>query len=169
MKKIFKYVYQLFITINLYESSKKNKKIKKKGVSFFLIKSFKQAKSNKQFKIYFKKYKFKFKRLKNKSKFIGLKNKNKLICSGWIYFGVNCKWNIEEIDKKISLKGEYLLYDFETEKQFRNKGYYQLLLKVIQNKFKSKKLIIYALSHNPISNRAIQKAGFKFRNKLRKY
>ena len=76
----------------------------------------------------------KFKRFKNKSKFIGLKHKNKLICSGWIYFGNNCKWNIEEINKKISLNGECVLYDFETEKQFRNRGYYQLLLKIIQNK-----------------------------------
>ena len=169
MIKFIRYLYQYFLAINIYEYKLKNKKILRNKTQMFFINSLNQAKINKPSLEYFKKYKFKLKRFNKKSRFIGLKYKTKLICSGWIYFGNNCIWNIEEINKKISLKKERLLYDFETEKEFRNKGYYQLLLKIIQNKFIHKKLIIYALSHNPISNRAIQKAGFKFRNKLRKY
>ena len=168
MKKIFKYIYQLFISINLYESSKKNKKIKKSGIYFFLIKSFAQIKSKKQFKIYFEKNKFKLKRFNKKSNFLGLSSKNEIICSGWIYVGKKNRWNVEELNKKINLNNSYLIYDFFTEKNFRNQGYYQLLLKMIQNKFK-KKLLIYALSHNIRSINAIKKVGFKFTSKIKKY
>ena len=98
---------------------------------------------------------------------MGLKLKNEIVCSGWVYFGN--KWKIDEIDKKISLNKQYLLYDFITEKKFRNKGYYQLLLKKIQNKFQGKKLIIYALSHNNKSIRVIEKSGFNFIKALKKY
>lgn len=169
MLKFLKYLYQFFITINIYEYKSKGNKILRNRTETFFIKSVNEIKYNKQVIEYFKRYKFKLNRFKKKSKFIGLKYKNKLICSGWIFFGNNCKWNVEEINKKISLKKQYILYDFETEKELRNKGYYQLLLKFIQNKFNNKKLIIYALSHNPKSNRAIKNAGFKFKNKLKKF
>tara|TARA_B100001971_G_C18156661_1_gene518950 strand:+ start:145 stop:330 length:186 start_codon:yes stop_codon:yes gene_type:complete len=46
-------------------------------------------------------------------------------------------------------------------------GYYTLLLRIIQNKFQKKRLIIYALSHNNKSIRAIEKSGFKFIKKLK--
>ena len=98
---------------------------------------------------------------------MGLKRKNEIICSGWIYFGN--KWNVEEVNKNIFLKKQYLLYDFITEKKFRNKGFYKLLLKFIQKKFRKKKLIIYSLSHNNKSINAIKKSGFRFIKKLRKY
>ena len=111
--------------------------------------------------------KFKLDRFKKGSKFIGLKQGKEIICSGWIYFGN--EWKIEEVDKNIKLKNQYLLYDFITEKKFRNMGYYKLLLRIIQNKFKKKKLVIYALSYNSKSIRAIKKSGFKFVRELKKY
>ena len=101
-------------------------------MSLFIIKSPNEIKLNKTIKKYFKNSEFKLDRLKKKSKFIGLKQKNEIICSGWIYFGN--EWKIEEINKNIKLKNQYLLYDFITEKKFRNMGYYKLLLKIIQNK-----------------------------------
>ena len=96
-----------------------------------------------------------------------VKRRDEIICSGWIYFGN--KWKIEEIDKNIALKNQHLLYDFLTEKKFRNMGYYKLLLKIIQNKFRKKRLMIYSLSHNNKSIRAIEKVGFKLVRKLKKY
>ena len=78
-------------------------------------------------------------------------------------------WKIEEINKKIKLNKHYLLYDFITEKKFRNKGYYKLLLKIIQNKFKKRKLIIYSLSRNTKSIKAIENSGFKLINSLKRY
>ena len=167
MKKFLKLIYQFFLTIYIFESYPKYKKINKKGMSPFFVKSLKEVKVNKVIKKYFKKNKYKLDRLKNRSKFIGLKNKNEIVCSGWIYFGN--EWKIEEISRKIKLNGRYLLYDFITEKKFRNMGYYKLLLRIIQNKFRKKRLIIYSLSHNNKSIRAIEKSGFKLIKKLKKY
>ena len=164
--KLLKKIYQFFLTIYIFESYKKFKKINKKRMSLFIIKSSNEIKLNKTIKKYFKNSEFKLDRLKKKSKFIGLKQKNEIICSGWIYFGN--EWKIEEINKNIKLKNQYLLYDFITEKKFRNMGYYKLLLKIIQNKFRKKKLVIYALSHNSKSIRAIKKSGFKFVKELKR-
>ena len=167
MKKLLKSIYQFFLTVYIFESYPKFNKINKDGISIFFIKSANKAKINKTIKKYFEGDKFKLNRLKKKSKFIGLKRKNEIICSGWIYFGN--KWKIEEINKNIALKNQYLLYDFITEKKFRNMGYYKLLLQIIQNKFKTERLIIYSLSHNSKSIRAIEKTGFELIRKLKRY
>ena len=167
MKKFFKSLYQYFLTIYIFQSYLEDKKLNKYKFSFFFIKSLREVKTNKLVRKYFKNKKFKLDRFLKQSKFIGIKGKNEIICSGWIYFGN--KWNIEEIDKNIKLNNKFLLYDFFTEAKFRNKGYYKSLLKIIKNKFKKKKLIIYSLSHNKKSISAIEKSGFKFIKKLKKY
>ena len=167
IKKFFKSIYQFFLTIYIFESYSKFKKVNKNGMLTFFVKSSNEVKVNKAIQKYFEKNRFKLNRFKKKSKFIGLKRKNEIICSGWIYFGN--EWKIEEINKKIRLNKQYLLYDFITEKKFRNMGYYQLLLRIIQNKFQKKRLIIYALSNNNKSVRAIEKSGFKLIRKLKKY
>ena len=169
MKKFLKSIYQFFLTIYIFESySKFKKKVNKKGVSTFFVKSSSEVKVNKTIQKYFKKKsRFKLNRFKKKSKFIGLKRKNEIICSGWIYFGN--EFLLEEINKKITLNNQYLLYDFITEKKFRNMGYYKLLLRIIQNKFQKRRLVIYSLSNNTKSIRAIKKAGFRLKQKLKKY
>ena len=167
MKKFFKSIYQFFLTIYIFESHPKFKKVNKKKVLTFFIKSSNEVKTNKSIKKYFEKSRFKLNRFNNKSKFIGLKRKNEIICSGWIYFGN--QWKVEEINREIRLNKRYLLYDFITEKKFRDLGYYKLLLQIIQNKFRKRRLIIYALSHNNKSIRAIKKSGFKCIRKLKKY
>ena len=167
MKKLLKLIYQFFLTVYIFESYSKFNKVNKKGTSIFFVRSANKARISKITKKYFEENKFKLNRFKEKSKFIGLKRRNEIICSGWIYFGN--KWKIEEINKNIVLKNQHLLYDFITEKKFRNLGYYKLLLKIIQNKFKTKRLIIYSLSHNIKSIRAIQKVGFELTEKLKKY
>jgi len=167
MKKFLKLIYKFFLTVYIFESYTKFKKVNKNRMLFFFVKSLNEIKIDKTIQKYFEKNRFKLARFKKKSKFIGLKSKNEIVCSGWIYFGN--KWKIEEIDKKIKLNNQYLLYDFITEKKFRNMGYYKLLLKIIQNKFQKRKLIIYSLSHNNKSISAIEKSGFKFIKKLKKY
>ena len=167
MRKFLKSIYQFFLTIYIFEFYSKSEKINKKSKSFFFIKSLNDAKTNKIIKEYFEKNKFKLNRFKEKSKFIGLKKKSEIICSGWIYFGN--KWKVEEVNKNIKLNNQYLLYDFITEKKFRNMGYYKLLLRNIQMKFKKKKLLIYSLSHNNKSIRAIENSGFKLIKRLKKY
>ena len=168
MKKFLKLIYQFFIAVYLFESSSNPRGFRKKNISFVFVKSLKDTKANAALKKYFKKNKFQLKRLKKKSKFVGLISKGEIICSGWIYFGKD-EWNITEINKKIKLDNQYLLYDFITGVKFRNMGYYRLLLKIIQNKFQRKKLMIYSLSHNRKSIRAIEKSGFKLIKKLKKF
>jgi len=167
MKKFLKSIYQFFLTVYIFESFAKFKKVNKKGTSIFFIKSIKQTKPDKAIKKFFEKEKFKLNRFKNNSKFIGLKYKEQIVCSGWIYFGN--KWKIEEINKEIKLKKQYLLFDYKTEKKFRNMGYYKLLLRIIQNKFQKKRLVIYSLSHNNKSIKAIERSGFKLVSKMKKF
>jgi hypothetical protein len=166
MKNFIKSIYQFFLTIYIFKSYANFQKVDKKNLSIFIINSKNKNKINKVVKKYFINYKSKLNRLKTKSQFIGLKNNEEIICSGWIYFGSD--WKIDEINKKIKLNNEHLLYDFETNKKFRNMGYYKLLLRVIQNKFEKKKLVIYSLSHNFKSINAIKKSGFHFTKKLKK-
>ena len=166
MKKFLKSIYSYFLTINIFESSKTFKKIKRNKIGFFFIKSLNETKNKKIIKDYFSKNKLKLSRFKKKSKFIGLHNKNNIVCSGWIYLGK--VWNIEEVNKNIKLNSRYLLYDFFTDHKFRNKGYYKFLLQIIKSKFKNKKLLIYSLSHNYRSIKAIEKSGFKFLKKIKK-
>ena len=80
----------------------------------------------------------------------------------------NSNWEIEEIGRKIKLKNEILLYDFLTDYKFRNKGFYTLLLKIIQNKLIKKKLIIYTTSNNKKSINAILRSGFSLTKKITK-
>ena len=167
LKNFLKYFYKLFLTVCIFESGLKFKNVKKKGIYFFFIRTEKEFRKIRLLNEYFKKNFYKKNRFKKNSNFIGIRNNNSIISSGWIYFGKS--WEVEEVNKKINLNGSYLLYDFFTEVKFRNKGYYKLLLKLIQSKFEKKKLVIYSLSHNLKSIRAIKNSGFQLIRKIRKY
>ena len=82
----------------------------------------------------------------------------KLLSSGWGFEGKD--WYISEIDRKITLDNEVMLFDFITVADQRNKGNYSNLLSLINYKFKGKKLIIYTLQNNIYSKRGILNAGF---------
>ena len=117
---LLKTLYQFFITVYFFHSYPTKKYKTKKGISFFFIKSKKEANSKNLTEDYFKNNKFKLERFKNKSRFIGIKNKQEIICSGWIHYGTQSRWNVEEINRDIKLNNQYLLYDFYTSKKFRN-------------------------------------------------
>ena len=53
--------------------------------------------------------------------------------------------------------------------QFRNKGYYTKLLKFVRSKFSNKNILIYVLSSNKKSKKAIKKAGFNLKYKISKF
>ena len=167
IKKILKPVYQFFITIHIFESHIKFKKVNIKDLKISFIKNLNQLNANKKIKNYFNNSKFKFKRFKNKSVCLVIKRKMEIVSVGWIHYGN--EWIIEEINKKIKLNKRYLIYDYITEKKFRNRGYFKLWLKIAQNKFINKKFIIYSLSHNYKSIKAIKKTGFKLIEKQKKY
>jgi hypothetical protein len=97
--------------------------------------------------------------------FLLIKN-NQLISSGWSTNYFTDSFYIEEIDKKIFFSKSIVLYDFFTNVRFRNKRFYQLLLKIIRNYFKNKKLVIYSLNSNFSSNKGIIRSGFVLKKKL---
>ena len=53
--------------------------------------------------------------------------------------------------------------------EYRNKGYYTKLLKLIIDRFKNKNILIYVLKSNKKSKKAILKAGFNFKYILRAF
>ena len=167
-RKVIKYFYKFFLTISIFENYTINKKKINSKIKFFSVNNKNTIEKNNILKSYFKNKKEKYKRFKH-SLFFFLKNKNEIISSGWVCIKKNKKWNIEEIDKKINFKDKKILYDFETIKKFRNKGYYTLLLKLIQNNYLKKKLLIYTQVNNRASVKAITKSGFKFKYNLKKY
>ena len=167
LKKIIKYIYSFTTTMLLFEYNSIKKKTNIKKFKIFSVKSKTQAKNNYLLKTYFKDDQEKYGRFKN-SIFVFLKNKNKLTVSGWICSKKNINWNIEEIGKNITVKNKKILYDFKTIKKFRNKGYYTLILKLIQNKFIKKKLLIYTQASNKFAVKAILKSGFNLKEKLNK-
>jgi len=169
---ILRYIYTLirknFYSINWYETTKskkinKEKIYKKKKIRLIVIKS-KNDVDKFNLNSYFDEYKFKLNRLNKKINFLVLVDNKKFLSTGWIFFGK--KWDISEIQKKVLLKRQYLLFDFETPHQLRKKGYYTLLLKLIKNKYKKKILAIYSGSNNLASNKAIKRSGFKFVRKI---
>ena len=64
-------------------------------------------------------------RFEKKQYFIAMSFEEKLLSSGWGFEGKN--WYISEIDKKITLENEIVLFDFITTTDQRNKGNYSLL------------------------------------------
>ncbi len=151
-------------SVNWYKSkSKKEKKISFSNKKLLVLKN-KSSISKEILNQYFKKNKKKLNRLNKKNYFLILVSKNKLLSSGWIYFGA--KWRITEINKRINLNSQVLLYDFETPSHLQNMGYYKILLKLIRYKFKNKRLVIYSLSSNIKSIRAIEKSGFELVKKI---
>ena len=171
VKDFLSFIKLFFISVNWYETfSTENitnkKKIGEKNSKLVILKSKKNVKKM-HLEEYFDKYRYKLRRLNKKIYFLVLVKNKKILSSGWIYSG--SRWKITEIDSYINLKKIHLLFDFETPKYLRNRGYYTLLLREIQNKFKKKKLAIYSVSHNFSSTKAIEKSGFKFKKRIYKY
>ena len=166
MKEILKFLYKYFIKVYIFEL-KIQKKNKIKNLNYFQL-SLKDIKKEKVFENYFKKNVSKLKRFKN-SKFIGIKNNKLIIASGWQTTKNINRWFIEEIDTKINVFNSVVLYDFYTNGEYRNKKYYQNLLKYIQNLNLNKKIIIYTTSGNKRSVRAIKAVNFKKKITLSKF
>ncbi len=165
MKKIkffFKVLRKFLFSIIWYEVIN-DKKVKKNNYKLIVVKSKKNfLKFSK--KNYFTIKKYKLKRFSNKAYLLLLVKGKKILSSGWMFYGK--KWKITEINVNISLDKTLLLFDFETPKNLRNKGYYTLLLKLIKNKYIKKRLAIYTLSYNLKSKRGIERAGYKFIKKI---
>ncbi len=165
MIKFLKYIFKFFVSIDIYHSNKKKNYILPRYYKFYVIKSFSNIKS-KKLKGYFYKFRKKKERFKKGQYFLALCYKKKLVSSGWM--SLEKSWLITEIDRKVKLLNQRIIFDFITPEKERRKGYYTKLLKIVRNKFGSKEIFIYALSSNRFSKAAIISAGFKHNKRLYK-
>ena len=67
MKNILKFIYQLFLTINIFESNGRLGKVRKSKKKIFFVKSLNELKNKKYLEKYIEENEFKLNRLKNKS------------------------------------------------------------------------------------------------------
>lgn len=100
-----------------------------------------------------------YNRIMNKEKLYFFCENKKIICYGW---STQKPLFVSEKNKTLEIKEGVILYDFFTYEKFRNKGFYQKLLKKILNHLEPNSMAyIYALKSNIASNKAIAKAGFQ--------
>ena len=165
MLKFLKYLLKFFRSIDIFYSKDKIRYKLPKYFEFYFFKSFSSIKL-KTIKKYFYAFKEKKERFKKGQYFLALCYKNKLVSSGWI--GAGKSWLITEIDRKIKLLNQIVIFDFITQADERRRGHYTKLLKIIRNKFGNKYILIYSLSSNTSSKKAIIKAGFKYDKRLYK-
>ena len=150
-------------TIYLFEANTNKKRLNLKNFKFKVYKKFRSIKNKdlKKFLSYEKK-----KRFKEKQYLLALYFKNNIVTTGWMHHGIN--WHITEINKNIEIKNKVLLYGFFTFKEFRNRGYYAKILKLVRNLNTKKKFWIYCLSNNYSSKKGIENSNFKLIKKIKK-
>jgi len=166
MNKLLKKILCYFRSVEIYEkNSNLNFKCPKK-YKFKIYKNFSSIKK-KEISNYFKIYKDKKKRFHNNCIFLTLSFNNNLVSSGWLFRGK--KWKITEVNRDLKVLNKIVIFDFITLPEYRNKGYYTKLLKLIIDKFKNKNILIYVLRSNRKSKNAILKAGFDFKYILRTF
>lgn len=164
MKRLINKFLSLFRSVKLYEFDKTPKNTNNKNFKLHLVKKYKDIKKNESVKEYFRIFKDKKKRLLKNQNLLILTNKNKFVSSGWMTSSND--WLISEIDLKIKTYNSVILFDFYTPAYVRSKGHYTKLLRIISNKLRKKKLLIYSLSSNQASIKAIEKAGFTLKKNL---
>jgi predicted acetyltransferase len=162
IRSILEKVYSRFKNISnsilLYKIEKKNDPLinNETSVRFIKITNYHEfvdfaRKQQKQIK------RFHYNRFLNSEYFLCLLKENTIICDGW---ATQNPLLISEINKTFQPKSGYILYDYNTPRSFRRKGYYKSLLRHIINEFDTD-LYIYSLKENIASNKAISSVGFK--------
>ena len=143
MYKLLKKILCYFRSVEIYE---KNSNLNFKCQNKFKFKIYKNLSNIKKKEIsnYFKIYKDKKKRFQNNCVFLTLSFNKNLVSSGWLFRGK--KWKITEVNRDLNVLNKIVIFDFITLPEYRNKGYYTKLLKLIIDKFKNKNILIYVLN-----------------------
>ena len=166
MNKLLKKYFVIFVQLKIYEkNSNLNFKCPKK-YKFKIYKNFSNIKK-KEISNYFKIYKDKKKRFYNNCIFLTLSFNNNLVSSGWLFRGK--KWKITEVNRDLKVFNKIVIFDFITLPEYRNKGYYTKLLKLIINRFKNKNILIYVLRSNKKSKKSNPESWIQFKYILRTF
>ncbi len=168
LKKIKVNIRKIFNSINIFKfeekNFKKNEDYNVKNFQFIIINNHNELKKYENFFEIFHN-KFLFQRF-NKNDLLVLLvdiDSNKIACYGWIT--KKSPHFIEEINKKLFFDNGYVLYDFKTINNYKNKKLYKLLLNKITLNF-DYPLFIYSLNSNNFSKKAILANNFKILKKL---
>jgi len=159
---------KIFNIINIYEFKKNefefNENLKNNNFTYHVFNKYNEFRNCNNFFKSFDNSSF-LKRFKNGNKMAAIidKNNNNIACYGWATN--KTPHYIEEVNKKLYFNDGYVLYDFKTLNEYKNKKLYKLLLKNIIFD-KKKPLYIYSLNSNKISMKAINNVGFKSVKKL---
>lgn len=164
MYQLLKKIICYFRKVEIYEKKSNYHFTLSKKYKFKIYKNLYNIKE-KEILNYFKSYKSKKKRFKENCVFITLSLENNLVSSGWLYRGK--KWKITEINYTLNTSNKFVIFDFITPIKFRGRGFYTKLLKLIRCKFKKQNILIYVLSTNKISRKAIIKSGFDYQYYLK--
>ena len=97
-------------------------------------------------------------RIKKKNVFHYLYKEKEIICYGWS--SKSSSFYVSEKDFHIKNFDSIIFYDFNTFLNYRNKGYYQKLLKTMINNYSKESCYIYATILNMRSVKSILKSGF---------
>ena len=163
IKKLLNFILPFFREVYLYESKKNKKSISFNNYFLQKYRSKKFIKNNiieKYLETGNKEERFK----RNQTLFV-LFFKKKAVCFGWM--NKNSTWKITEINKKINKKKTFILYDFFTPPNLRNKGFYTKILNLIKNLNTKNKFLIYCLKTNISSRKGITKSKFILVEKMK--
>ena len=163
IRKLFNIILPFLREVYLYESKKNKKKVTFKN---YFLQKYQSRKFVKNYTV--EKYleadnrKARFK--SNQTLFV-LFFKKKAVCFGWM--NKNSIWKIAEINKIINKKNTFILYDFYTPPDLRNKGFYTKILNLIKNIKTKNKFLIYCLKTNISSRKGIVKSKFTLVKKMK--
>ena len=166
IKFFYELLHQFFITLYVFELVVLKKQHLPNRKYFILTKK-SQIKNKKIYINHFKKNSKKIERFQY-AKFFGIEKDNKIACYCWAAYKGTNRWYITEINKFVNFDKSVVLLDALTLIEYRNKGYYQDLLRYIQNSFLKKKIIVYVHSTNQKSLSATKKTNFKRISEIKK-
>jgi GNAT superfamily N-acetyltransferase len=159
-KKIYRSFLKFRKPLNFYKIKVENFKVDKTltGVRFHQIVDYTDLVDFFR-SVNYKLERYHYKRMMNNDVFYYLAFDDKIVCYGW---STKKALFVSEISRVLKIDNGVILYDFFTDPSFRNRGYYQYLLKkIIEKSDYGLFAYIYALTTNLASNKAILKAGFK--------
>ena len=168
IKKFKNNLKKIFNKIIIYEFKKNyiknNENFNNNNFTYHVLNKYNEFRNCKNFFHSFNNKVF-FKRFKNNDAMVVLidKNSNNIACYGWIK--KKTPHFIEEINNYLYFNNGYVLYDFNTLNEYKNKKLYKSLLNKITLNIE-KPLYIYSLSSNKVSTNAIKNIGFTSLKKL---
>lgn len=164
-KKLFLYglvkkIIKIFTFIVFFKNKKKIKKVSLSLKKYIKVNNRKRLK-----KLKFKNFEIPkefFQRINDKNELHCLYKNKELLTYGWS--SKNKFFLIDEINCEIKNNSSIIFYDFFTIKEFRNHGFYKILLKKMLNIFNYKNCYIYSTLFNLKSLRAIKNSNFEKTN-----